>query len=522
VRNRALHDQLRAFAGEAARLLDAALEGGSEIPFEVAESPGARAALYRYKPLTAEFILERSAELRLLEAYQGAVSALARVEGASAYLRVLGANYVPALERDRAEATLMRFLARVWEESSTFELDDARFERAYRELESIAYEDTVVNTVVAPVLGVRLEGERWELGSGIALVRGDLCEAPPEAVWASGRDGSDPNTLVTLMVESTPKEPPPLTAARMAFHKLLTALRLFKPGGAALGSTAWWRTDEGPWQTVPLGFAGRSRGGSYWLESADRTELAELFDLLRTRPASSGPLPWALGRFELGCEHPVAIEGLSDHLLALRALLDSGERSDASIARRLAALCAEPADQAAVRERVQQAFWLERLVMRGDVDADCMSAIGVDSPDIVVRELEENLRALMRDMVCGHIDADARGVADELLPPEPMDPSLLEAARLSSETPDFVVRRRREATTSALLGIPEAPSLFEPTDTFPRDPDEDEPSPEAQHDPPTAEAAAVGSTPDPAVAQGPDGVEDWGLDDDAADYSAAV
>jgi hypothetical protein len=505
VRNRALHDQLKMYAGQAAERLQAVLDAGSEIPFEVAEAPGARSVLYRYKPLSEEFVRERFGELRALEAFPATVSALARVEGTSAYLRVLGTSYVPAFEHDRAETALSAFLCRLWEESSTFELDDARFERAYRELESIVYEDTAVNTVVAPLVGVRLAAERWELGSGITLVRGDLFDAPPEAVWTAGRDDDEPNTLITLMVESTPSEPPPLTAARIGFRKVLTALRLLKAGAATLGATAWWRTDEGPWQPVPLGFAGRSRGGRYWLEGAERPELAELFELLRSRPAQGGALPWALARFELGCEHPVALEGLSDHLLALRAILGEGERSERAIGRRLAALCAEPADQRPVRDRVEQAFKLEQLVMRSNIDAAYMAAIGIEAPELVVRELEENLRALLRDMVCGHIDANVRAIADDLLPPE-QDPRSRDIE--APPEPTFVVRRGREATTDTLLGIDDAPGLFTPTAPPPQEPVEEPPT--ESHEPATEEHAPVS------------GGDDWGLDDDAADYSAAV
>ena len=495
------------YAGQAAERLRAALEGGAEIPFEVAEAPGARSVLYRYKPLSGEFLRERFGELRALEAYVATVSALARVEGTSAYLRVLGTSYVPAFDHDRAESALVAFLCRLWEESSTFELDDPRFERSYRELESIVYEDTAVNTVIAPLVGVRLAAERWELGAGIALVRGDLFDAPPEAVWTAGRDGQEPNALITLMVESTPSEPPPLTAARIGFRKVLTALRLLKAGAATLGSTAWWRTDEGPWQPVPLGFAGRSRGGRYRLEGTERAELAELFELLRARPAQGGALPWALARFELGCEHPVALEGLSDHLLALRAVLGDRDRSDFSIARRLAALCAEPADQRPVRDRVEQAFKLEQLVMRGNVDAAYMAAIGVEAPELVVRELEGNLRALLRDMVCGHIDANVRAIADDLLPPEE-DPAANEIQ--APPEPTFVVRRGREATTDTLIGLDDAPGLFTPTASPPRPTQA-----ERDDEPPTEEhqVAPAGDAGDQ---------EEFDLDDDAADYSAAV
>ena len=69
------------------------------------------------------------------------------------------------VEHDRAETALVRVPCRLWEESSTFELDEPRFERAYRELESIVYEDTAVNTVVAPLLGRAARGRA--LGAGL-------------------------------------------------------------------------------------------------------------------------------------------------------------------------------------------------------------------------------------------------------------------------------------------------------------------------------------------------------------------
>jgi hypothetical protein len=492
VRNRALYDQLRLFAGQAAEVLSALIESGSEIPFEVAENPGARSVLYRYRPLSDEFVRERFPELRGLGAYPAALSALSRVEGVSAYLRVQGVTYVPAAERDRADAALAQFLTRVWEEASCFELEDSRFERAYRELERIAYEDTAVNTVLAPLLGVHLAGERWDLGSGISLVRGDLYTAPPEAVWAAGREDEEPNTIVMLVVESTPNEPPPITAARINFRRLLTALRLFKSGSATLGATAWWRTDEGPWHSVPLGFAGRSRGDRYLLESTERAELAELFELLRSRPALTGPLPWALARFELGCEHPVALEGLSDHLLALRSLLSPaelwGEPGEGWIARRLAALCAEQAEQDSVEEAVKQCFRLERLVMRGDADAGYLSALGIDSPEGAVLALEQNLRALLRDMICGHIDRDAKCVADEYVPGNVLAPDDTDELEVDPPEPDFVVRSRYEES-------------------------------ETRDEQPTEETVAVGSLPPASL---PVEADDWGFDDDAADYSAAV
>src|SRR3954447_12038479 len=307
VRNRELNERLRLVTAEASTRLAGELEGGAEIPFGGAEQRGPHSVLYHYQPLSAQFVRERFATLRGLPAFGPAVDSLAGIEGCSAYLRVLGTSYVPAGQRDRAETALREFLARVWEESTTLELDTARFDRSFNELESIVFEDSVINTVVAPLIGVALAAERWELGSGLALVRGDLSDAPPEAVWASGRADEQPNTMIVLTAEARPEEPAPLTEARMCFRKLLSAIRLLKPGAASLGPNAWWRTDTGPWQAVPLGFSGRSRGNPYLLESDERSELVELLELMRLGRGWRGSLSWAQARFELGCEQPMAL-----------------------------------------------------------------------------------------------------------------------------------------------------------------------------------------------------------------------
>ena len=237
MRNRGLHDSLQAFAERVGEHLSAAVEAGAEIPFEVAENPGVHSVLYSYKPLSGQFVRQRFVELRALDGFESAVAALMRVDGISAYLRAMGASYTPAGERDRAQEVLKEFLARVWDEASTFDNEPQRFDGAYSRFESIVYEDTAVNTVLAPLLGVRLATDRWDVGSGMAIVRGDLIEAPAEAVWGAGRDDGEPNALVVLTVESNPTDPPPLTAARLDFRKLLTALRLFKAGPANLGAT---------------------------------------------------------------------------------------------------------------------------------------------------------------------------------------------------------------------------------------------------------------------------------------------
>jgi hypothetical protein len=110
----------------------------------------------------------------------------------------------------------------------------------------------------------------------------------------------------------------------------------------------------------------------------------------------------------MGCERLAPFEALTDYLLALRALLEPEGPGSGRLAGRLAAICARPEERAALAERVAHAISLERAVIAGLAPAEP----GVDA---LVDELAEHLRALLRDVLCGHLDPDLRGVADRLL-----------------------------------------------------------------------------------------------------------
>jgi len=297
----------------------------------------------------------------------------------------------------------------VYAERSDFEFDEERFDQAYDELELSLYEGRAMTTVVAPLLGIGLEGDTTEvaLGDGLALVRGDtLDDAPPDAVWG---DGEDPHVLIVLTVAQDRAAPAPLSAARVRFRRTLTALRLFERGGFALGPVAWSRIDAGTWRSAPLGGSGRPRLiARIPVEQED--ELRAFCNLVARRTPNGGEIAWALARFEMGCERLAPFEALTDYLLALRALLEPEGPSSGRLAGRLAAICARPEDRSAAAERIAHAISLERAVIGGIAPAEP----GVDA---LVEELSEMLRAVLRDVLCGHLDADLCAFADELLAP---------------------------------------------------------------------------------------------------------
>src|SRR3954452_20876645 len=415
MRNRALHDSLREFALEAAALLTHELQHGAEIPFDVVEEPGGRTVLYNYHPLTSEFIAERWADLRALPAFGPAADALG--SGAENYLRTQAST--PAAPD--SEPALKAMLERIYADATSFEFPEERFECVYGEVERALFENTLRTAIVAPLYGFEMEHDRLDLGDGMFLIAGDKLDAPPAAVWSSAHGevehGREPNVLCVLRRDVAADDPLPIAEARARFRRLLTAFRLFKPGDVAFGALAWARVDEGTWQPLSLGAGGGMTGrGTPWaLQPEEGPELVELVELV-TSSKPTGRVAWALGRFEMGCERAQDTEALSDYLLALESLLDARDDSGrATLTLRLAALCAEEGERRAVQRRAELAFALERWVMGGGGANAYLEALGPDTPRSIVLELEQHLRALLRDVMCGYLTGDLKAAADDIL-----------------------------------------------------------------------------------------------------------
>jgi hypothetical protein len=405
--NRALHDTLAAFVEEAAGRLAEEVSSGAEIPFDLVESGRAASPLYCYKPLTTHFIAERVGSLGRLPSYPAVQSQFAALDGLDQYLQARGRR-APSDPRARADTALVAFLGAIWGEATDFVLDPERFASAFAELEATTYAGCVLGSVVAPVEGLVLESDDVALGEGLRLTRAAaLADAPADL------RGDAYATVAVLTLEAAPGEEPSLEAAGRRLRRLQTALRLWDGAEPAVGPVAWARTDGGPWLLVPLA-GGLRRPMEDCLLGADEEDPLRAFcSLVARRTPRSGALAWALRRFELGCERPSAFEALTDWLLAAHALL--GER----VPERMAAICAVPAERDALAARLHDAQELERRVVAGIVRPDAATGEAI-------AELGGHLRAILRDVLCGHLDADLRGVADSLLAasPAPAPPQL--------------------------------------------------------------------------------------------------
>ena len=520
MRNRALHDALRNFALEAAALLTDDLKAGAEVEFDVVdEGSGRGPALYRYEPRTAAFLSERWDRLRELPACAQACHELGA--GASAWLRVNG------VRGEQAEPALQAMLERLYEDATSFGFPEERFDRVYREVELTLYRDAVRARVVAPLRGAWMEIDRLELGDGLALVRGDRFDGPHE----------NSELLCVLERDAPADDPIPADEAAERFAAVLTALRLWAPGGVVLGAPGWRQTDQGRWQPLPLGSGAPPRGSGWLLAAGEEQAFREFFAAIdAARPPET--VGWALDRFEMGCERSVEAHALSDYLLALRGLLDATTPvGQTSMAPRLAALCAEEGARDALQHRLEAALALERFVMGGGTGL----GFEEESPRELVEEAEHHLRALLRDVLCGYLEPDLKGVADDILLESGAEPHMeIEARDLRLEpeaepatpphapapAPAREPRFERATDTEPMTFEPELEWEAEPAPEYEPEPGyERAPDYEAELDsePDTAEMEPVAVAVEP-VQHELDGVTqsaDWGWDD-PEDFSAPV
>jgi hypothetical protein len=160
---------------------------------------------------------------------------------------------------------------------------------------------------------------------------------------------------------------------------------------------------------VPLATGIRRDNGDCLLAAEDEDPLRAFCSLVARRTPRGGELAWALRRFELGCERASAIEALTDWLLAGRAILaDPGVPGYDGLAERIAVICATPEERPALERRLEEAIRLERSAITGHVRPDPMV-------EDLIADLGGNLRAVLRDVLCGHLDPQLRRVADDML-----------------------------------------------------------------------------------------------------------
>ena len=410
-----LEEALTEFVQDAAIRLQADVAQGAEVPFELdsqsmrhgrSAARGSQPRFYSYRALTGEFIAERQAVLERLPSYAPAASALAGFEGLERYLAAAGVEPAGARGASRAGAALRALLREVFAEQSDFELNPERMRAALGRLEQATVAGPAGVTVVATLHGLMTTSPEVPLTKGLLIAHPEALDGLPEAALEGS--GESPDHLVAVLSSEDEDPARAIARARDLLKDLLRPLRLFGDGRVTLGSLAWARVAGGAaWNPMPLGSGGRPHG-MLLVTGEQEDELRAFCNLVSRRAPEGNELAWALRRFELGCERADPYEALSDHLLALRALLEPEGPASGLLPGRLAALCALPEQRPALIEQAIAATELERAVILG-------GAVRHAGGEALARCIGDHLRALLRDVICGHLDTDLVGLADGIL-----------------------------------------------------------------------------------------------------------
>jgi hypothetical protein len=417
MRSHKLETALTGFVEAAAECLHAEVARGAEVSFELASQGGrrgsrAQATLYCYRALTGAFIAERQTDLERLPSHAEAAALLAGFEGLDRYLAGAGVDVGAAKGHARVRVAIATLLEDVFHEQTDFELRPERLRAALDRLERSAFQSTSEAMLVATLHGLTIASPEMRLTQGLTIAHPDTLRGAPDGAVVAQGDAPGEHLLVIFAADHPdPREA--IANGREVLQDLLRALRLFGDGRVTLGTLAWARVGAGAWNPLALGAGGRPHG-MLVVTAEQEDELRAFCNLVSRRAPHGNELAWALRRFELGCERDSPYEALSDHLLALRVLLDcprAGEPEGSSsglLAERLAALCATPEHRAELAERTLQALALERVVIAG-------TAVGRARDLELANEVADHLRALLRDVICGHLSPHLASLADELL-----------------------------------------------------------------------------------------------------------
>jgi hypothetical protein len=415
VRDRLLTDALTRLASEAAIRLSALVASGDQIPFDVDAEAGDDSPFYSYRPLTDRYVCERESELRSLPAFGPAREAVEAAGIAETYLEARGES-VPTAPAERAGRMLTCFLASLWDGCTELAFDGARLEAALATLDAETRGVEDADVLIAPLVGLRMPMSRLELPRGVQIIRADTIDAPAEAMRSEGMDRMAWQPQFLAVAEQGEGSDSADSALRQ-LRELVSVMRLFKEGGVGLGPYAFAPTGEDHWRRIATG-APATRPGGYDLSETQADELVGLAKALEARPDPDGALSWAVARFEMGCARKTTLDGLSDHLLALRAVLDGHGPVGASLPMRAAALIAEESgDRIEVRERMEAALELETALMHGHCNA--LSGYTTDKtlhqPIDLARWVEGGVRTMLREAALGELGTDLNTVADETL-----------------------------------------------------------------------------------------------------------
>jgi hypothetical protein len=350
MRNASLNSALKDYCYTALAILNSKISRCEDVPHVIKEKievgERGKVSLSQAPEIQWYILVDRSdRDLIQTDVRQTAVQALQVDPQVAKHLNTLVGTSELRTRVD-SDSCLRAFIIRLLQEQQDLTLQEAVFDRLYKEFEDYFYRDTVEYRFLSPLNNFRTEIEKVELSPNFSIIkipaeeRGQMLSQSREFGLFIQYNMLPFNEYALELFLEVPKvfgegpavpdvENMPSQIARKQFDEACSALRLYKSGAVShdfvrIGSTSW----ELHGGTYTVGSVGmRAAIGPQQIlskqEVAEFLKFLEFFQRVRKRKQNRTEI--ALRRFDFAYERVRPEDKLIDYLIGFEALLLKGD-----------------------------------------------------------------------------------------------------------------------------------------------------------------------------------------------------
>ena len=425
VKNKVFYEKCKSLMIGAFGLLKKYLEKGESIPQEIIQdismkSDSEWAYRSRFVPDLSLFVFRHTKELEQLPEFIDCKRYMLKEENINKHLNhLVGHSHEKSLvDVDRILDT---FLYHSFDETKPFEFNDEIFDRTYAKIEDFFYCENIKFVLSAPLQNFQCELEKIRLAKHLRIVR--MSRQEREDLWRANRySGWIPDSLLPHLtyclqlnfekqkiyedtsqkINQNPPEETPAEIARATFDKVVSALRLFKPGIVGFSMII----------TTPITWFPYGGGSTNWygkhfepsrfiLTEPEVKEFKALFQELfqkGSRFESSDFPSLALRRFNYAYERKRPEDKLIDYMIAFEALYlkgDPGEYGYRMAIRAASLLGKTPEDKKQIFSEITTAYRLRGKIVHGSKEIMEKNSISIQE----VSKIEQHLRHSIQELI---------------------------------------------------------------------------------------------------------------------------
>jgi len=425
IKNGGFYEKSKSLVIEAYGLLKSDIEKGESIPQDIIqdisiESDSEWAYRRRFVPILWSFVFRHRKEIEQSPQFLDWKQYMFKDENIKKHLdHLVGHSHEKSLvDVDRLLDT---FLNDSFDETRPFEFDDEGFDRTYSKIEDFFYCENIKFLLSAPLQNFQCELEKIELANDLRIVK--MSKQEREDLWRCSRYGGWlPDTLLPFLTHCVrldfekPKiledssqdnsknafEETPDQVARGEFDKLLSALRLFKPGVVGYNLI---KTIPITWLPIGVGsatlYGHPLERGKYVLTESEANEFESFFaEFSKTKSISDrrSPIALALSRFNNTYERRRPEDKLIDYMIAFEALYlrrEPGEYGYRMAIRVASMLGSTPEEKKQIFSQITTAYRLRGKIVHGSKDIMQKNSVSVED----ISKVEQHLRHSIREFI---------------------------------------------------------------------------------------------------------------------------